>query len=102
MGSRIKGNGIHVALATCHDKRNFDSMLQSHATQTYLESQGLDVHTTNKISLGKAIESGCIDYCLCHDLDMKNLPIRRTQRLNLRIRNCLDTTHSNLAIDEYR
>lgn len=37
-----KSNGIRVALATCHDKRNFGSMLQAYATRAYLENRGYE------------------------------------------------------------
>ena len=71
MDSRIKGNGIHVALVTCHDKRNFGSMLQAYATQAYLEVQGFDVRTIDKTGLDKAIEPGRMDYYRRHALDMQ-------------------------------
>lgn len=64
-------NGIRVALATCHDKRNFGSILQAYATQAYLERAGYDVRTIDKRGLGKAIEPGRMDYYRRHVLDLQ-------------------------------
>ena len=69
--SKPKPNGIRVALATCHDKRNFGSMLQAYATQAYLERAGYDVRTIDKRGLGKAIEPGRMDYYRRHALDLQ-------------------------------
>lgn len=66
-----KRNGIRVALATCHDKRNFGSMLQAYATQAYLERAGYDVRTIDKTGLGKAIEPGRMDYYRRNALDLQ-------------------------------
>lgn len=65
------GNGIRVALAICHDKRNFGSMLQAYATQAYLEHAGYDVRTIDKRGLGKDIEPGRMDYYRRHALDLQ-------------------------------
>ena len=64
-------NGIRVALATCHDKHNFGSMLQAFATQAYLEEQGFDVRTVDKTGLKKAIQPGRTNYYLRNILDMQ-------------------------------
>lgn len=66
-----KSNGIRVALATCHDKKNFGSMLQAYATQAYLENRGYDVRTIDKTCLGNAIEPGRMDYYRRSALDMQ-------------------------------
>lgn len=55
-------NGIRVALATCHDKRNYGSMLQAWATQRFLEESGYDVRTIDKTGLGKAISVGRMEH----------------------------------------
>lgn len=69
-----KSNGIRVALATCHDKRNFGSMLQAYATQAYLENRGYDVRTIDKTcTLAAArISQGVHDH-----LELGNLDSRR-------------------------
>jgi ferredoxin len=64
-------NGIRVALATCHDKLNFGSMLQAYATQAYLENQGYDVRTIDKTCLSNAIEPGRMDYYRRNAFDMQ-------------------------------
>jgi ferredoxin len=66
-----KKNGIRVALATCHDKYNFGSMLQAYATQVYLEDRGFDVRTIDKTGLGKAIEPGRMEYYRRHAFDVQ-------------------------------
>gem|GEM_PF-35010 len=71
MNNIMKSNGVRVALATCHDKRNFGSMLQAYATQAYLEAQGFDVRTIDKTGLGKAIELGRMDYYRRNALDVQ-------------------------------
>lgn len=71
MTSQAKPNGIRVALATCHDKRNFGSMLQAYATQAHLEAAGFDVRTIDKTCLGKAIEPGRMDYYRRNALDLQ-------------------------------
>ena len=60
---------LKVALATCHDKRNFGSMLQAYATQAYLEAQGYGVRTIDKTGLGKVIKPGRMDYYRRNALD---------------------------------
>jgi ferredoxin len=71
LANKVKPNGIRVALATCHDKRNFGSMLQAYATQAYLEAQGYDVRTIDKTGLGNAIKPGRMDYYRRNALDMQ-------------------------------
>jgi ferredoxin len=67
----IRKNGIRVALATCHDKYNFGSMLQAYATQAYLRDRGFDVRTIDKTGLGKAIEPGRMEYYRRHAFDIQ-------------------------------
>lgn len=71
MANKVKHNGTKVALATCHDKRNFGSMLQAYATQAYLEVQGYDVRTIDKTGLGNALKPGRMDYYRRNALDMQ-------------------------------
>ena len=46
----IKGSK-RVAVASCHDKINFGSVLQAYATQRALEELGVEVNTIDKLSL---------------------------------------------------
>ena len=63
-------NGIRVALATCHDKRNYGSMLQAWATQQFLQEQGYDVRTIDKVGLAGEISKGRRGHYLRHALDV--------------------------------
>lgn len=58
-----------VAIASCHDKINFGSVLQAYATQRALEDMGADALTIDKRGLGKAISKGRDGYYLEHLFD---------------------------------
>ncbi len=58
-----------VAIASCHDKINFGSVLQAYATQRALEDMGVDALTIDKRGLGKAISKGRNGYYLEHIFD---------------------------------
>ncbi len=58
-----------VAIASCHDKINFGSVLQAYATQRALEDMGVEALTIDKRGLGKAISKGRNSYYLEHLLD---------------------------------
>lgn len=64
-------NGIRVALATCHDMRNYGSMLQAWATQEFLEGQGFDVRTIDKTGLREAISAGRRGHYARHAADAR-------------------------------
>ena len=59
-----------VAVASCHDKINFGSVLQAYATQRALEELGVEVNTIDKRGLGHAISEGRNDYYLEHLFDV--------------------------------
>lgn len=59
-----------VAVASCHDKINFGSVLQSYATQRALEELGVEVNTIDKRGLSRAISAGRNDYYLEHLFDI--------------------------------
>lgn len=67
----VGANGVSVAIASCHDKINFGSALQSYATQLYLESRGFDVRTIDKTGLSKVIKPGRMNYYRHHVLDFQ-------------------------------
>lgn len=58
-----------IAIAACHEKVNFGSMLQAYATETYLKSIGCDAKTIDKSKLGKAISKGRNSYYAEHLFD---------------------------------
>lgn len=64
-------NGIRVALATCHDKHNYGSMLQAWATQEFLEGRGFDVRTIDKAGLRGAISVGRRGHYARHAADVQ-------------------------------
>ncbi len=47
-----------VAIASCHDKYNYGSLLQAYATEKAIERLGCDVITIDKRGLGKVIGTG--------------------------------------------
>ena len=47
-----------VAIASCHDKYNYGSLLQAYATEKAIERLGFDVVTVDKRGLGKEIGAG--------------------------------------------
>ena len=59
-----------VAVASCHDKNNFGSMLQAWATERALALMGSDVVTIDKRGLGSEIASGRRSYYLSRLLDI--------------------------------
>lgn len=59
-----------VALASCHDKRNFGSMLQAFATEWAISGMGHDVVTIDKMGLGGEIRRGRRCYYVEHLLDL--------------------------------
>lgn len=58
-----------IAVASCHDKRNFGSMLQAWATERAVELLGCDVVTIDKTGLGADIGRGRRSYYLEHLFD---------------------------------
>lgn len=60
-----------VAIASCHDKINFGSVLQAYATQRALVDMGADALTIDKRGLGKAISKGRDGYYLEHLFDVE-------------------------------
>lgn len=62
-------NGVRVALATCHDKYNYGSMLQAWATQEFLKDRGFDVRTIDKVGLKGAISVGRREHYARHVTD---------------------------------
>ena len=58
-----------IAVASCHDKRNFGSMLQAWATERAVELLGHDAVTIDKTGLGPDIGRGRRSYYLGHLLD---------------------------------
>ncbi len=60
-----------VAIASCHDKINFGSVLQAYATQRALDDMGADALTIDKRGLGKALSKGRNSYYLEHLFDME-------------------------------
>ena len=64
-------DGTHVALATCHDKHNFGSMLQAWATQRFLELEGCEARTINKDGLASQIAQGRREHYARHAMDLQ-------------------------------
>lgn len=58
-----------IAVASCHDKRNFGSMLQAWATERAVALLGCDAVTIDKTGLGSDIGRGRRSYYLEHLLD---------------------------------
>lgn len=78
-----------VAVASCHDKRNFGSMLQAWATERAIALLGHDAVTIDKTGLGADIGRGRRSYYMGHllDLDLYRAKLgfvghRLRQRLN--------------------
>lgn len=99
-------NGIRVALATCRDKRNFGSMLQAWATQSFLEERGFEVRTIDKTGLDQAIASGRREHYLRHALDVRmfaeKAPFalhRARQRVSRKFGN--EMARRNFSFDEF-
>lgn len=59
-----------VAVASCHDKRNFGSMLQAFATERAIAGMGHDAVTIDKSGLGGEIGRGRRSYYAGHLLDL--------------------------------
>ena len=59
-----------VAVASCHDKRNFGSMLQAWATERAVVLLGHDAVTIDKSGLGKEIGRGRREYYAEHAFDL--------------------------------
>lgn len=53
-----------IAIASCHDKFNFGSMLQAYATERAIAELGFDVETIDKRGIGKDIAKGRNAYYL--------------------------------------
>lgn len=64
-------NKKKVAIASCHDKVNFGSILQAYATQRAVEELGADAVTIDKRGLGNAISRGRSEYYGEHILDFE-------------------------------
>ena len=60
-----------IAVASCHDKRNFGSMLQAWATERAVALLGHDALTIDKTGLGADIGRGRRSYYLEHLLDLE-------------------------------
>lgn len=60
-----------IAVASCHDKKNFGSMLQAWATERAVDLLGHDVVTIDKTGLGGDIARGRRSYYREHLLDLE-------------------------------
>lgn len=60
-----------IGVASCHDKRNFGSMLQAWATERAVALLGHDAVTIDKTGLGADIGSGRRSYYFEHLLDLE-------------------------------
>lgn len=64
-------NQKKVAIASCHDKINFGSVLQAYATQRAIEEMGADAITIDKRGLSGAISKGRSGYYRDHLFDLE-------------------------------
>ena len=56
-------NGMpRIAIASCHDIKNYGSMLQAFATQQFFEDRGYEVKTIDKRGMSGAIAAGRRSY----------------------------------------
>lgn len=89
-----------IAIASCHDKNNFGSMLQAYATQAFLENQGYDVRTIDKTGLKDAIAVGRRDY---YARNLLNVPMyqEKVPFVGHRVKQKVDAAFGSHIRDRY-